>query len=251
MNPDALALPTGLNPAHVGDLLGFSGMISERSAKRLPASAGELIQNVASILDEMVVGAIGARTAQEFSSIRDSVFEQYFSAVRALSDLARIVVPGHVLDGLAAESFCELEADIHERGLAAFGAALRDQAMFAVWTMRKTADLCQRINAAQLPVNLREDDASISSKFAIHAVWARFHLDCLIKSMRLRRPLYPEVMEGVTDGLRSAVDAYALARRALDLRLPAVEPEIPPVDWDDEEQALLDDATYDSAIDIV
>jgi hypothetical protein len=63
--------------------------------------------------------------------------------------------------------------------------------------------------------------------------------------MRHKRPLYPEVLEVILDGLRAAVNAYAWARRGLELRTPSAEPAVAPIEWDEEEQALLDEATHD------
>jgi hypothetical protein len=63
--------------------------------------------------------------------------------------------------------------------------------------------------------------------------------------MQLRQPVYPEVREIVIDGLRSAVNAYAWARRGLDLRSPENDADPAHVEWDDEERQLLDEATYD------
>lgn len=63
--------------------------------------------------------------------------------------------------------------------------------------------------------------------------------------MQLHRPVYPQVLEVVMDGLRAAVNAYAWARRGLDLRAPKSEPEMTPIEWDDEEQDLLREATFD------
>ena len=41
------------------------------------------------------------------------------------------------------------------------------------------------------------------------------------------------------DGLRSAVNAYGLARQGVDLRKSEAEPEIPAYKWDEEDQELL------------
>jgi hypothetical protein len=245
-----LAMPKDLGAINVSDLLALPTLPSDRSAKRLSVSADELIRNIASVADELVVCAIEKRTAADFIATRNDVFHQYFDAVRSFSDLARIIVPKHVLEILAAESLSEMEAEFREHGLGAFGAAVRDQAIFTIWTMRKIDDVCRRINSLKLPPDLAAADIEPRSYYAFTAVAARFHLDCLVKSVHLRKPIYPDVLNVVIDGLRYAVNAYAWAVRGLNLRLPKSEMQIAPVEWDDEDQALLTEATNDMVAEI-
>src|SRR5271165_6610911 len=212
-----LAMPKDLGAINVSDMLAFPSLPSERSVKRLSVSADELIRNITSVADELVVRAIERRTAAEFVETRNEVFRKYFDAVRAYSDLARIVVPKHVLELLTTESLSQMEAEFGEHGLSAFGAAVRDQAIFTVWTMRKISDICRRINALSLAPELVEADLKPRTEYAFTAVYARFHLECLLKSMHLRKPIYPDVLSVVTDGLRAAVNAYTWAVRGLDL----------------------------------
>jgi hypothetical protein len=81
--------------------------------------------------------------------------------------------------------------------------------------------------------------------FALHSMRTRFHLDCLFVAMRLRKRLYPEVLAQFIDGLRSAVDAYAWARQALDLRMASANQAAEPVEWDEEDASLLSEANAD------
>ena len=55
----------------------------------------------------------------------------------------------------------------------------------------------------------------------------RFHLDCLLASMKHQRPIYPEILAVISDGLRSGVDAYAWIRQCVDLRTGTEEPVLP------------------------
>jgi len=250
MSSACLAMPKDLGAINVSDMLAFPSLPSERSVKRLSGSADELIRNIASVADELVIRAIEKRTATEFVATRKEVFPQYFDAVRAFSDLARIVVPKHVLEILTAESLSQMEEEFRQHGLSAFGAAVRDQAIFTVWTMRKISDICQRINELKLAPELAEADLKPRTQYAFAAVSARFHLDCLLTSMHQQKPIYPDVLNVVIDGLRVAVNAYAWAVRGLDLRMPRSEPQIAPVEWDDEDQALLNEATRDMVAEV-
>jgi len=233
---------------NVGEMLALAGVASDErpSSKKLSTSTQELFRSAATTLDGLVLCVIEKRTAAEFLTAVGEVFPKYFEAALGLSFLARATVPAHVLERLTMESFSEMEAEFRDGALEAFGAAVRDQAIFTVWTLRKISDICQKISIAPaLAANRSTDDFETFQKFAVHAMLTRFNLDCLLKSMLLRKPIYPAVFDTVIEGLRSAVNAYAWVRHALDLREPRVEPEVEPVQWDEEDQALLDEATRD------
>ena len=110
---------------------------------------------------------------------------------------------------------------------------------------RKIGDICQRIDKVPLDDEFQKRDADLFQQFSFNAMCTRFSLDCLSKSMLYQKPIYPEVLPIIFDGLRSAVNAHAWARRALDLRIPEIEPQIAPVEWDDEDQQLMDEASHD------
>jgi hypothetical protein len=232
--------------AMVSELFAFIGLPSERAAKQgLAQRADELVATIATILDQLVLDVIEKRTASEFKAAREAAFPNYVRAMRGVSDLVRAVVPTSVLDRLTSESFCELEADFRDHGLSSFGAAIRDQAIFTIWTLRKISDLLERVSAKRLADHLIQADAEFASQFAFFSLWTRFHLDCLTVSMKLQKPLYPDVLELITDGLRAAVNAYAWIRQGVDLRIPVPEPTVAPIEWDDEDQELLDSSMQD------
>jgi hypothetical protein len=247
MNP-AVCIPQNLGVMNVGEMLALAGVaVDERpTAKKLSVSTQELFRSATATLEGIVLRVIEKRTAADFKATLQQVFPKYFEAALGLSFLARATVPAHILERLTQESFSEMEAELRAGALVAFGAAVRDQAIFTVWTLRKISDICQKISdAPSLAANLSNDDLVAFNAFAWHAMLTRFSLDCLLKSMQTQKPIYPEVREAVIDGLRSAVNAYAWVRRALDLRFPEVALELSPVQWDEEEQSLLDEATYD------
>jgi hypothetical protein len=246
MNP-AISMPRGMGAINVGEMLAVPGFASEKSkaTKSLPKGVNALISNVLATLHQIVVYAIERRTAAEFLAARDEMFPQYFDAALGLSYLVRVIVPKHILEVLSSESFSEMEAEFRESGLAAFGTEVRDQAIFTAWTLRKISDICQQIDKAPLSTALRREDSDIFDQFVFYAMRTRFSLDCLSKSMSCQKPIYPEVLPIILDGLRSAVNSYACARRALDLRVPQLEPQIAAVEWDDEDAQLLREATFD------
>lgn len=239
---EALTLSRRWEIIKVGETLAFPGSISQDSAKQLSGSADEVFRNIFTLLENLVLSVIEKRTAAEFKAAREEVFPKYLEAVIALSSLTRLLVQQPVIERLNREFFCELEADLRDRGLTAFGEAVRDQAMFTVWTLRKLSDFTSQITATQLQ-KLDEKQKAVFTEVAwpsiFHAIRTRFHVNCLVTSMQKQRPIYPDVMELMIDGLRSVVNAYALVRRLLDAVVPIAVPDIAPVLWDDEDRALL------------
>ena len=242
---DALVVPSRLGMVHVGEMLAAPGLGSRSDVREPVAPAQKLVADVVQIVEALVCATLDAKTAAEFRERREVTFPQYFEATRALSDLARIMVPRHTLDRLTAQSFAETGAVFQAKGLEAFGAEVRDQAVFTVWTLRKISDLCRRVDECKLRIDLCDFDSELHRRFVYWAVGSRFHIDCLLKSIQHQRPLYPEVLREVIDGLRGAVDAYTWARRAYDLRVPRPNNSIESVVWDEEDEELVREANRD------
>jgi hypothetical protein len=223
------------------------GLPAEKSAKKqLTGSADEVVKTIASVLDQMITAAIDKRTADEFQAVKAEVFPKYVQLIVSLAAIVSAIVPMQVLSRLATDSFSELEADIREHALAAFGADMRDRAMFTVWTLRKIADLLAVIAASGKIANEDGDkDKEFFAAFLVHALSARFCIDCLRASMRSGHTIYPEVLTVVDDGLMSVVDAYAWIRQAADLHSPSNEDPCVPVTWDNEDAQLLSESMFD------
>jgi hypothetical protein len=246
---EALVLAHGGSIAVNGfdERLAFVGLPSRRAAKQISGSAEDALRGIAALLEQMIVGAVEKRTAAEFKAAYDETFQSYAQLMNALGSLIRAVAPATVRERITAESLCEMEADFRDRALVAFGANMRDQALFTVWTLRKISDIAQRIGNAEASQDQREHDSKIATNFVYHAVRTRFHLDCLLWSMRTNRPIYPEVLGTISDGLRSAVDAYAWIRQAADLRSTHDEPILEYVDMDEEDRLFVDSSAFDMA----
>src|SRR5260370_35276222 len=109
----------------------------------------------------------------------------------ALCRLAQTVGSADVVDRLARESICELEADFRDKALLAFGAAARDQAMFTIWTLRKINELVTNISTVKLDQSKQKEDRDLSYQFNESALRAQFCLDCLNLSLRFNGTVYP------------------------------------------------------------
>jgi hypothetical protein len=243
---EAFALPQGLLESLGKARPTIVAFPSEQSVKRLPGETVAAVNGVLAIMDQIISMAIEKRTASDFVEARKEAYPTYARVMLALGSLASAVVPRALMDRLTSEAFCEMEADLRERGLAAFGAEVRDQAIFTVWTLRRTSEVCEQIHRSK--AEDQEADAKFAESYLSMAMWTRFHVDCLIKSMDSGRSLYPSVLAEMIDGLRGAVNAYAWARRGLALRMRPDEPPIAPIEWDAEDQELLNEATSDMAL---
>jgi hypothetical protein len=243
---EAMALSRDWGMASAREALALPGSISEDATKQLPTNVEVLMKTTHGLLENCILSAIEKRSGAEFALWRDESFPQYFNAVLGLAALVKFAVPQQVIERINRDFFCELEADLRDKGRAAFGSAVQDQAIFTAWTLRKTSDLI-----AQLPASPKMDAATAASvseiggSFILHAIRTRFHLHCLVTSMRLKKAIYPDPLELIIDGLRSAVNAYAQARCLLDLVSPLPEPKTEPLEWDDEDAALLAEASRD------
>lgn len=224
----------------LSDLPTFVGLPSRKSARELSGSAEELLRGIKTVLDNLLLRAIENRTRAEFIAVRDKVFLDYSKTVTALSNLARVIVPSPTLDRLVVESLLELEADLLEHGLARFGVLARDQAIFTIWTMRKTNRLISVIaGAGPVPENLKADDERIATEFSLTSMLGHFHLNCLVASIHFNKAINPEVLNEICDGLRFTVNAYGLIRQGVDLRVAREEPAVTAYEWDAEDKELL------------
>jgi hypothetical protein len=255
MNATMVAMEQGLGVLTVGEVLALLGLPSKQAAKQqLSPSVDDVVKSIGELLSGLIVRVIEKRTAGDFQTAAHEAFPIYARVMIALSGVITSVVPPNVIERITAESFSELEADLRDHALLAFGASVQSQAIFTVWTLRKINDLSHQISSAHnLSNQLKERDGDFAKNFAYHVLRARFNLDCLSASMHShqKHPIYPDVLEVLMDGLRSAVNAYAWIRQGLDLRFPVEEPNLPAVEWDDEDRALLNASTQDMLSDMV
>ena len=245
-----LALAQSFGCASRGEEFAFIGLPPKHAAKQLSSSAEEVVRNIATILDQLIMRAIDQRTGKDFVSLREEVFPDYAKVIIALSNIVATITPPRVIDRLVAESLNELEAEFRDHARAAFGEHIREQAIFTVWTLRKISDCSRQIISTKPSEEMKAKDSEMATMFAYHGIRTRFHLDCLTASMRHQRPIYPEVLEQISSGLRSVVDAYAWIRQGLELRFKADEPELPFVDLDEEDRQFIDASALDMANDL-
>jgi hypothetical protein len=225
-------------------LLSFLVSRAKRAKRSLAPSASDVLAGCVDAIGVILRSAIETRTKTEYDRVFNSLFPKYAAVTIAISHFATAVIQRPLLEQLVRESICEIEADFRDKGLAAFGAVVRDQAVFTVWTLRKINELTDQITAVPIPPEKKKEDAEFSGKFNIHALRAQFSLDCLNAALDCGQPIYPEVLEQLVDGLRSMVNAYTWARRGLEIRIPSPEPEQGPVAAAEEADVAMMDFAF-------
>ncbi|MGD0618514.1 MAG: hypothetical protein ABSB67_12715 [Bryobacteraceae bacterium] len=246
------SLAEGLWPRTIEELLAFIGL-SDKKEVDISSRINSLFGQIANVTDSLITATIEKRTAAEFSATARALFNDYVRVLRAKSDLLQVVLRNdvHATERIVNQTLCELEADFRDNGVQRFGTSASEQAIFTVWTIRKTAALIWKLFDPQvinrkLPEDSVKKGEQFRSEFALYSAWAQFHLECLTTSMRLNKALYPDVLPAVMDGLRSEVNAYAIAKQIVDLYLPpAPEPELTPYAWDEEDDELLASSMQD------
>ena len=211
-----------------------------KSARELTGSTDEVFRGMSSVLEQQLTDVIQKRTTAEFNAAYAEAFPKYVEVILALSRFAEAVIPSNVVKRLQWEAFCELEGDFREHGIAAFGKSVQEQSLFTIWTLRKINALVRQIvEAKKLDEPMAKTDKEYFVQYMVNTLRANFSLDCLNIALQSECAVYPEVLDELTDGLRSAVNAYAWTRRAAELRAVAPQPVNGPTDWDDEDEALL------------
>jgi hypothetical protein len=229
-------------------LLSFLVSRSKRAVRSLTPSTTEVLNGCSDAIDQILRNAIETRTKSDYRRVFSSSFPNYVNLTMAVSHFATAVIQKSVREQLVRDSICELEADFRDKGLEAFGATVRDQALFTIWTLRKVSDLTTQIVAAPVPKGKESEDEDFCAHFNIHTLRAQFSLDCLDMALKTGQAIYPEVSEEVVDGLRSMVNAYTWARRGLEIRVPHQEQSVEFYPADDDDRRLMDFA-FDEACD--
>jgi hypothetical protein len=213
---------------------------SKESSKALTPTAQEVFKGCREEIKSVLLTMLATRNRDEYERHRANLFPKYLGLSLAIAYFASAVIPSAVIERLSRESLCELEADFRDKGLAAFGASVRSQALFTIWTLRKINELVSQLTPGSVDASRKKEDEEACLHFTMTALRAKMALDCLQMAMDKSIAVHPEVSEELVDDLRSMVNAYSWARQGLEIRSKAVDValQIPPMD--DEDRALLE-----------
>jgi hypothetical protein len=233
--------------AGLGELPAFVTLPS-KSSHELSLDVQGVFNKIAEVRTNLILTAIEAQSRDEFTARRTRVFPDVVRTNKAMGSLARVMVPTPTLDRITWQAFAELEAELTEHGTRKFGEAAREQAIFTVWTLRRINRLLSKIiESKPLEGDKAEREREIAKEFSFYLLWAYFHLECLVASMRYDKPIQIDVLDEICDGMRAAVNSYGLLRRGLDLHFaPQPEPS-EDIIWTEEDEQLLASSMDDMA----
>ena len=226
----------------VGELLKVVGLPTKSDRT---IGTNELIKEIVRLIDNQVSVTATQRTTEDFVKIRSEVFPNYVSAMMSLGSFAKIVLPEQKIDQMSWESFSEMEAEFRDHGVEILGSDLTERGLFTAWTLRKIHDLAREIVKSPLTAVSAEEDRDKAMQFIHMALWNRFHVDCLIRSIQTKQAIHPELVEPIQEGLRTVVNVYALVRQWADLLLPQVQSDVLAPEWTGDDELLLGDSMHD------
>jgi len=241
MQSALLEMPNGLcGPLEVGSI----GALYEPSSTNealLERSDERLMRELISVLDKQLLSVLESRSALEFTQARKKMWPKYIRALRALSDTMSNLVSDEVMEAQAGRIFGELTVDVEKQRGVRFGSQLVDQAIFSIWVLGKMRSLGSTICAVGKPnAKNKKADLELHSEFRASSLWAQFHLDCAVAAIKFKKTVSEDVQCELCDGLRALVNAYAIMKEALSLRVPNLRG-TPPSEfpWDEEDDQLL------------
>lgn len=211
------------------------------SAGSLQPNVRAVLKAMVSVIDDIIVEATGAKSGAEFRALEPQLLARYIPVVLSLARFSLTMIQPNRAEALCLQVLADADENFRDRGPAVFGEEASRQARFTIWLFGKTNALVARIAQSPAPDDQKEADALLASRFAAAGLYSGFALDCLRRGLRAGRPVHPEVASELVEALRSAVNAYAIARQAYALRFPrpAASAEDLRREWDAEDEALM------------
>lgn len=225
-------------PFDVGNLGSFVGQSSTVQTVFVQSDE-DLIRKLVLVLDNQLLGVLESRSVQEFAETRASVWQKYVRARRALSDTMSNLVSETEMESIAKACLSTLTADLQKERGVRFGDALTDQSIFMLWTLGKINVLAKIVNEAGEPRD-KDADLKLHADYQLYSLWAQFHLDAVAAAMKFKKTMQDDIQGVLCDGLRASVNAFAVLKEALDLRVSKTDPAVAAaLPWDEEDERLL------------
>jgi hypothetical protein len=240
--------PEGLLALLASDVVGTLGASFDQQVTQIDNESVtncdvRLIAQLVFQIQKQILRVLEARNLNEFKRRRDDYFQNYARAVRALSDTMRNFMPREKFIELSNKALEFFTEDFERERGKSFTEELINQTQFTLWTLRRLTSLGSAIDAAgQPPEESRGADAELNKDYRMHSVWSQYHVEITLAAMSLHKTITTEIQHEICEGLRAAVNAYAVGEEALALRTPAMEaPEsvVANTVWDDEDEELL------------
>jgi|SRR5271157_742879 len=233
-----LEMPKGVCAPEIGTIGAFYEP-SVESEKQLVYSDQQLVRELVKVLDRQLLDLVDSRSPDEFYHVREKVWPRYIRALSALHDTAANLVSDDALQQITDSIIANLSADLAKQE-ATLGTQLVEQSIFTLWMMPKLRALAREIVSAGDPPD-KTADSVLLKEYLTYSLWAQLHLDAIFAAVKFNRAIRQSIWEPMCNGLRAAVNGYAVMKDALYLRRPRVQEDAPldGLPWDDEDEELL------------
>jgi len=198
-----------------------------------------LLNELSKRLDHQLLTVLDSRSLEEFTAARGKIWPNYCRALRALSDTLRNMASEEEIARVSKLVVADLTADIVKERAARFNEKLADQATFTIWVFSKMRGMIDSLAVPPKP-ELRPKDLQLCNEYRLCSLWAQFHMDLVVAANKFQKTISDDVQNAMCDGLRSAVNAYAIMKEAYALRHPRAEQApVAELPWDEEDEQLL------------
>jgi hypothetical protein len=206
-------------------------------------NAADALSSIFKSLHTSVAQAVEAKDAGDFQRRRGIALVTYVKLLQACS----LITETEINDDdqfavLACQSLDRLHEDLVSSGIANFGLEAADRVSFTIFTLKRIVRLVPRIATVPAPQGSRDHDRRLSAQFVQSMILSHFHLECLRAILGSRCEVIPAVAEAVLEGLDACQLAYGTLREGLQLRHENELSLSDRIEWDEEDQALLNDA---------
>jgi len=96
-----------------------------------------LLRQMTENLDKKLLSVLACRTPEEFGKARQSVWERYFRARRALSDTINLVIPKKFIESVRCATLQRISEDLERSRAVLFGEEIAKQFEFTMWTVNR------------------------------------------------------------------------------------------------------------------
>jgi len=241
MNPALLEMPTRMGQPFEASSLGALDATASGETRVIRRTDESLLRQMTENLDKKLLSVLACRTPEEFGKARQSVWERYFRARRALSDTINLVIPKKFIESVRCATLQRISEDLERSRAVLFGEEIAKQFEFTMWTVNRIQATAREIERAGEPSD-RNADSRLHEDFCLYTAWGQFHFDCVLASMKFEQPIPSDIQFPIRDGLRAWVNAAAIVEEALSLRVPdgiGGDVQFFEQPWNDEDEELL------------
>jgi hypothetical protein len=216
--------------------------LSASTENALPHSSASALHNLFESIANTVRNTVECEHVDQFTKRRDEALPRYANLIHAISLIVQAEIDEDNFPSLAADSLNHLRDEFVSRDIKHFGSEVAEQTSFCIFTLKRIYRALPKLMGSSVPPEQREQDRELSIHFVAYMLFCHFHVDCLRIILRQRLDVNASVLTSILEGMGACTYAYTTLRQGLELRKSPQLPFADNSEWDDEDQALLDDS---------